>query len=32
LSADTGWEAEIPLETTLKDTLDWWRARVAEED
>jgi GDP-4-dehydro-6-deoxy-D-mannose reductase len=32
LRADTGWEPEIPLQTTLADTLDWWRERVAEED
>ena len=32
LSADTGWVPQIPLEDSLKDTLDWWRARVAEED
>jgi GDP-4-dehydro-6-deoxy-D-mannose reductase len=32
LSADTGWQPVIPLSTTLSDTLDWWRARVAEED
>jgi GDP-4-dehydro-6-deoxy-D-mannose reductase len=24
----TQWEAEIPLDQTLKDTLDYWRARV----
>jgi GDP-4-dehydro-6-deoxy-D-mannose reductase len=32
LRADTGWEPEIPIETTLADTLEWWRERVAEED
>jgi GDP-4-dehydro-6-deoxy-D-mannose reductase len=32
LRADTGWEPAIPLQTTLADTLDWWRERVAEED
>lgn len=32
LTADTGWEPEIPLAVSLRDTLDWWRARVAEED
>ena len=31
LTADTGWVAEIPLRTTLSDTLEWWRGRVAEE-
>jgi GDP-4-dehydro-6-deoxy-D-mannose reductase len=29
LAAATGWEPRIPLERTLRDTLDWWRARVA---
>jgi GDP-4-dehydro-6-deoxy-D-mannose reductase len=24
----TGWEPEIPLETTLRDLLDHWRERV----
>jgi GDP-4-dehydro-6-deoxy-D-mannose reductase len=24
----TGWEATIPLETTVRDLLDWWRDRV----
>ena len=32
LTADTGWVPEIPLDVSLRDTLDWWRARVAEED
>lgn len=32
LAADTGWAPRIPLETTLADTLDWWRARVADEE
>ena len=32
LRADTGWIPEIPIETTLADTLDWWRARVASEN
>jgi GDP-4-dehydro-6-deoxy-D-mannose reductase len=27
--ADTGWRAEIPLEQTLRDLLDYWRRRVA---
>lgn len=31
LRADTGWRPEIPIDTTLADTLDWWRARVARE-
>ncbi|MDX6554748.1 MAG: GDP-4-dehydro-6-deoxy-D-mannose reductase [Miltoncostaeaceae bacterium] len=32
LREDTGWTPEIPLETTLRDTLDWWRARVNDEE
>ena len=32
LRADTGWTPEIPIDTTLADTLDWWRERVADED
>ncbi len=28
----TGWVPEIPLETTLTDTLDWWRERVLHDD
>lgn len=32
LRADTGWSPEIPIDTTLADTLDWWRARVAREN
>jgi GDP-4-dehydro-6-deoxy-D-mannose reductase len=28
LTAATGWQPEIPLERTLRDTLDWWRERV----
>jgi GDP-4-dehydro-6-deoxy-D-mannose reductase len=27
--AETGWEPRIPLETTLRDLLDYWRQRVA---
>jgi GDP-4-dehydro-6-deoxy-D-mannose reductase len=27
LRAATGWEPEIPLERTLADTVEWWRAR-----
>lgn len=27
----TGWTPEIPFETTLKDTLEYWRARVGKE-
>lgn len=32
LRADTGWAPEIPIDTTLADTLEWWRERVAGED
>jgi GDP-4-dehydro-6-deoxy-D-mannose reductase len=32
LRADTGWIPEIPMQTTLADTLEWWRERVAQED
>jgi GDP-4-dehydro-6-deoxy-D-mannose reductase len=27
LTRATGWQPELPLERTLADTLDWWRAR-----
>ena len=26
----TGWQPRIPLERTLADTLDWWRAKLSE--
>ena len=29
---DLGWTPEIPLETTLADTLQWWRERVAHKE
>ena len=32
LRADTGWSPEIPIDTTLADTLDWWRSRVARDN
>jgi GDP-4-dehydro-6-deoxy-D-mannose reductase len=30
IAADTGWRAEISIEQTLSDLLDWWRAQLAE--
>ena len=27
----TGWEAQIPYETTLKDLLNYWREKIAKE-
>lgn len=30
LTGATGWRPEIPLDRTVRDTLDWWRARLAE--
>lgn len=32
LRADTGWTPGIPIDVTLADTLDWWRAEVAGEN
>jgi GDP-4-dehydro-6-deoxy-D-mannose reductase len=29
LTEATGWRPDIPLEQTVRDTLDWWRARLA---
>jgi GDP-4-dehydro-6-deoxy-D-mannose reductase len=29
LTDATGWKPEIPLEQTVRDTLDWWRRRSA---
>jgi GDP-4-dehydro-6-deoxy-D-mannose reductase len=29
LTAATGWQPEIPLDQTVRDTLDWWRAQLA---
>jgi GDP-4-dehydro-6-deoxy-D-mannose reductase len=29
LTKATGWQPEIELDDTLRDTLDWWRERVA---
>jgi GDP-4-dehydro-6-deoxy-D-mannose reductase len=31
ITAATGWEPHIPLETTLTDAVDWWRGRLAVE-
>jgi GDP-4-dehydro-6-deoxy-D-mannose reductase len=31
LRAATGWEPAIALETTLRDTMDWWRSSTAPE-
>jgi GDP-4-dehydro-6-deoxy-D-mannose reductase len=31
LSADTGWKPTIPIETTLSDSLKFWRDHLAEE-
>ena len=28
LEADTGWQPQIPLQTTLQDILDYWRGKV----
>ena len=28
--ADTGWKAEITVEDTIKDTLDYWRIKIKE--
>jgi GDP-4-dehydro-6-deoxy-D-mannose reductase len=29
LTADTGWEPEIPLRQTMADTLSWWERTLA---
>jgi GDP-4-dehydro-6-deoxy-D-mannose reductase len=29
ITAETGWQASIPIETTLADLLAWWRMRIA---
>ena len=29
ITAVTGWEPRIPLETTLADAVEWWRGRLA---
>lgn len=28
IQADTGWRAEIPIEESLRDLLDWWRTQI----
>jgi len=28
IAKDTGWRAEIPIERTMSDLLDWWRAQL----
>jgi GDP-4-dehydro-6-deoxy-D-mannose reductase len=32
LRQSTGWEPQVPLETTLTDTLAWWRTRFGADD
>jgi GDP-4-dehydro-6-deoxy-D-mannose reductase len=32
IAAEAGWTAEIPMERTLRDLLDYWRARTKEDD
>jgi GDP-4-dehydro-6-deoxy-D-mannose reductase len=32
IHADTGWQREVPLETTIKDLLDYWRSRCRSRD
>jgi len=32
LRAATGWQPEIPFEQSVRDTLDWWRARVTSDE
>jgi GDP-4-dehydro-6-deoxy-D-mannose reductase len=27
--SDTGWEPQIPFETTMRDLLDYWREQLA---
>jgi GDP-4-dehydro-6-deoxy-D-mannose reductase len=31
LTAACGWRPEIPLEKTVRDTLDWWRMRLGDQ-
>ena len=31
-TAHTGWRPEVPFETTMRDLLDYWRARIARGD
>jgi GDP-4-dehydro-6-deoxy-D-mannose reductase len=32
IAAATGWRPQIPLEQTLADTLEWWRAHVTDKE
>lgn len=32
LTKDTGWRPRISLDTTLRDSLDWWRDQLAREE
>jgi GDP-4-dehydro-6-deoxy-D-mannose reductase len=29
ITAETGWRAEIPIQSTLRDLLEYWRAAVS---
>ena len=31
LTAAAGWEPQLPLERTVRDTLDWWRERLPQQ-
>jgi GDP-4-dehydro-6-deoxy-D-mannose reductase len=32
LTAASGWKPRLPLERTVRDTLDWWRERLSQQD